>query len=345
MLRALLSYITMIISLILIVPLLILLVPIWLFVSLCKSLNRLMVSTDTTWDKIIQFEPGLGWKPIPNLKKTEYYDEIGDKGSVTTGEEGWPGTYKIEDSEIVVFGDSFAFGFGSECSDTYYSNSNNLRIKPIAAPGYNMVQGLMLMKKYREKLNDKLIVWLICLENDLVENLAPYNGMKYTVPYLKKNKENKWEIEDSHVTKEKWLYGEKNSYTSLKFATICTSSEYSDRAFSACKYLIEEAKTVCDSVNSELVLFTIPDKRLLTQQGIIMLKRYLDNDSTFNKDYPDLCLGKICEELKVTHLPGLKYLEVNDYKVRDPHWNKMGNSKLSTILNDYFESNFSIKKD
>lgn len=328
---------------VLIVPLLILLIPVWIFVKMCFGVNNFLVSTDTTWSEIVRFKPEIGWKPISSLDNVTYLDAGGDKSSITTGKDGWPGRYQLEESDVVVFGDSFAFGYGSVYRQTYYGLSEEIRIKPVAAPGYNMVQGLLLLKRYREKLNGKLIIWLICLENDLVENIQPYNSMFYNIPYIKQNHSpENWEIVTSHITREKWLFGDETNNT-LKFATICTPSMYSDRVMSGCKFLIKEAKIICDVTEAKLMIFTIPDKRQLTVKGNQFLRSRLKKDAGYDEKLPDKLLMKICKDLDIGYQAGMEIINSEDYKINDSHWNKSGNRKLSEFIRGYYKRTSNIR--
>lgn len=337
MLRNLATFLKLAVSLLLIVPMLALLLPIWLFVKMCFGVNRLLVSSGTGMDKIIHFEPVIGWKPTAALKDVTYFDVSGDKASITTGNDGWPGDYSIEESDVVVFGDSFAFGYGSEYKNTYYGLPGDIRIKPVAASGYSMVQALILMKKYREKLNGKLVVWLICLENDLAENIQPNNSMFYRTPFVKKhNVTGKWEIVTSHVSEDKWLFGSESNNT-LKFATICTPSAYTDKVMSGCRFLIREAKDICDSTGAKLLVFTIPDKKQLTEEGNQHFRSRLNKDAEYDENLPDKRLSEICKEFDISFQAGMELLDSGDYKSRDTHWNKRGNRKISDFMREFYK--------
>lgn len=336
MLRLILITPFFLLSMVLVLPVLIIICPLWLFVFLCKKVDQsLMLNGVTKWNEIIQYDAKIGWNPYPLLNDVKYQDPVGEIGTITTDSLGWPLSKAIEDSNIVVFGDSFAFGFGSKLEDTYYGKENGVNIKPIAAPGYNMVQELLLMEKYSEKLEGKLIFWFVCLENDLVENLKPYNSKNYTNPFLRINGGDNWEIVTEHLQPHKWEYAEEAKNT-LHFAEICTESPYSKRVFSSVHFLLDRAKGICDSVGAELVVFTIPDKRQLSGDGVKSFKKHLDKKANFNADYPDERFGNICRDLNIPFIAGKSHLTDEDYKIFDPHWNKKGNKKVSQVIKDYY---------
>jgi len=324
-----------------ILAIIILISPIILFVFLCVAINKIIVNDGARSDKVIQFEPEIGWKPKPNMDNVRYFDRIYDSVTITTDEDGWPTPHSIKESDVIVFGDSFAFGYGSKYEDTYFALRDDIVIKPIAASGYNMVQSLMLMEKYQGEINDKLVFWLICLENDLIENLRPYNSKSYRNPFLRNKSNQDWELVNAHINPQKWMYG-KEPNNHFYFANLCYESAYSNRVFSAVRYLLQEAKVVCDTAGSELVIFTIPDKGQLSKNGIEQFERNVNGTNKFDAEYPDRMFAKICSELNIAFMPGKSYLNLEDYKKRDSHWNKKGNRKISDIIYKY--SNDSISK-
>lgn len=346
MLRAIISILLMTLALILLIPMLFIIIPVWLFVFLCFALHKRWISSATTWEHIVRYDAHIGWKPRPNLSNVYYLDISGDLGSITTDQEGWPCSYAIEDSDIVVFGDSFAFGYGTEIENSYFGMNKEIRIKPISSAGYNMVQELLLMKQYRNRLKGKLIIWFICMENDLSENLRFENSRYYTSPFVTYNDTNhSWETVTSHLQPDKWLYGEIKSHNTLRFATICTPSAYSDRVFSACEYLIQEGKEICDSVGAKMLIFTIPDKKQLSKDGIKQFTNRLASDSEFDPDLPDVKFNEICSRLNISFISGKSQLNIDDYKINDSHWNKKGHKKVSGLLVDFYQTGKVIPKE
>lgn len=329
------------VSLALVVPVMALVLPIAAFVYACDLVRRRLVARDVTdWNAIIRFDPVVGWKPRALLNNVKYADPVGDIGTISTDQSGWPLRVPLEESDTVVFGDSFAFGFGSRLENAYFSIDPGLRIKPVAAPSYNMVQALMLMREHRDELRQKLIFWFVCLENDLVENLKPYNSKNYTNPFVSNSGAGgEWVIHGGHLEEKQWLYQQGTDNT-LAFADICTGSPYAGRVRGSLEYLIREARQLCDSVGSRLVIFTIPDKRQLSAAGIEDLKSRLHDSSNFDEDFPDRMLRAVCDELGVQVICGREHLSVTDYKTRDPHWTGSGNRKVGRMLTEYYRTDY-----
>ncbi len=57
-----------------------------------------------------------------------------------------------------------------------------------------MVQSVLLMEQFAERLAGKLVVWFVCLENDLEDNLAPAMW-RYRSPFVRPSRQRgEWEI-------------------------------------------------------------------------------------------------------------------------------------------------------
>jgi hypothetical protein len=332
MLRLILTLIASLLGWILILPLFILVFPLWAFSALTRAVADRLARRDSPWDAIIEYEPEIGWKQKPNLH-LRYADKNGDSCSVQTDGEGWPGTHSIEESDVVVFGDSFTFGYGVHAADAYFSQAKSCRIKGVGSPGYNMVQALLWMRRYADRLRGKTVVWFICMENDLAENLKPYMCDSYPAPFLRtRNGTNDWEICADHIEPKTWLERETGISNTILFAYLCTPCAYSDRVYAAARYLIQEARTLCQSQGIHLILFSIPYKMQLEPKGRAQLCEFLRAPEAFDPDYPDKRLSAICAKLGIPFIAGTDHLTAADYKPRDGHWNLVGNRRVAEAI-------------
>ena len=82
-----------------------------------------------------------------------------------------------------------------------------LSIKAIGAPGYSMVQELMLITQLAPRLGGKLVVWFIYPGNDLTDNLSPaMTTFGYRMPFLLESDiRGGWDIIASHVQPDRWF--------------------------------------------------------------------------------------------------------------------------------------------
>lgn len=346
--RNLLAVVVSIFGLVFLIPFMVMGIPLWLISSLTRAVTYFLKPRFSPWRDLIEFEPTIGWKPMSNLD-THYVAVGNDICHIITDSYGWLGRNRLSDSSIVVIGDSFAFGYGVNINDSYMETNPNLRVKAIGAPGYNMVQELMIMRKISPQLNGKLVVWFICLQNDLFDNLRPDKPNFYRTPFVRNiNDGGDWEVVTSHVNKAKWPYPTlKRPYASM-FSKLCIKNRLSDHVYSACEFLISEALSVCKNAGAQLAIMTIPSKNQLSdfdQIGRKNLAKHLVNvsEKDINTDYPDQCFGDICNKFRVMFYPAKNYLGQKDYKTYDCHWTKSGNKRVANILSDIYDNYISGK--
>lgn len=280
------------------------------------------------WHKLIEYEPTIGWKPSSNM---DTYVQVDGLYHVSTDADGWRGRTKLEDSDIIVFGDSYAFGYGVNDKHFFANINNDIRIKSIGVNGYNMVQELLWMQRLSDRLKGKLVVWFIYFGNDLLENLTP-NLDHYRMPFVRSlNSTGQWEIVTDHVSPKIWTVTSKRKYWH-SLAEICSRTLLADRAYSASEYLIKQGQKVCQKAEATLMVVTIPDKTQIYDHQIKILKDLSPDPDTFDPDLPDRNIGEICRKLSIPFVPLKNYLKVDDHKERDAHWNEKGHRRVSKVL-------------
>lgn len=196
---------------ILVLPIALIALSKWGLVKIVHLLTLWLEPRYISWDQVFHFDPHIGWKPKPNLD-TYSLARWDDVYHILTDQDGWPGNSPIDESDVIVFGDSFAFGYGIDSNKSYLHLNPRLRIKAIACPGYNMVQELLLMRQYSDKLKNKLVLWFIYLENDIYDNLMPWAMGCYRTPFLRQTKDMEgWEIVTNHLNPDPWKHGDRRS--------------------------------------------------------------------------------------------------------------------------------------
>ena len=341
----LLAMIVSIFGLLLSAPILIVGIPLWIVSSLTRIVSYLMQPKYSPWRDLIQFVPTVGWKPMANLN-THYMAVGNDICHIITDAQGWPGKNSISESDVVVIGDSFAFGYGVNFYDSYIEANSNLRIKAIGSPGYNMVQELILMRQLSSQLTEKLVVWFICLENDLFDNLRPDKPNFYRTPFIRNiNGGIEWEIITSHVNSTKWPYPTLKRPYAPMFGKFCMQGPLSQHVYSACHFLIREGRDICKKVGATITVMTIPSKNQLSPQSKKNIANHLVNvhANEINPDYPDQKIGDICKKLGVPFYPAKKFLNLQDCKIHDCHWTKRGNQRVAKFLSDIYDNYISGK--
>jgi hypothetical protein len=321
---------------ILLLPAFVLAAALRLFSAAARALAGIFEPRFVPWTELMAFEPQLGWQPRP-LLDAHYLAEGDDVFRVVTDEEGWPGRRSIEDSRVVVVGDSFAFGYGVNTNRSFAELDPAMRVKALGAPGYSMVHGVMLMERLAARLQGKLVVWFVYPENDLQDNLAP-EMRGYRAPFVRRRRrEADWEIVHDHVHAAPWACS--NLDRRRLFPEMCVEGPIADRAYSACEYLMRRAVAACSHAGARLAVFTVPHPMQLTTQGIAELARLSGRPEHCDHTMPDRRLIAICQRLGVPITAGTYHLTRADYKRREGiHWNERGHRRVAAIVRRIAES-------
>jgi len=318
------------ISLLLMVPAVLLIFPFWVVSRLTAWVSKRIEPPIVDWTEIVEFHPRLGWKPKPKVRAWGLADDV---YQLSTDEEGWRGKHSLDESDVVVVGDSFAFGDGVNDQDLYSDLNKSLKIKPLGACGYAMTQELLLIKEYAHRLSGKLVVWFVYLGNDLYETVTP-DMQGYRIPYVRKISDGSWTIESRHLSPRPWSCSPKRRRYLQLMAELCHPGPLADRVYSAAEYVIREGCNICREAGAELVVMTIPDQTQLSRAGIRMLASKSNPD--FDVRFPDRRLADICTRLGVKFVAGMDHLQIADYKRGNVHWNEHGHHTVNRLLNRLF---------
>jgi len=328
MIRSLLPLIGGIIGIALAAPIILLGLPFW-FVSCCtKGFQRWIEPRTVQWKDLIQFDPHVGWKPEPSMS-VYCLAEGADIFRVETDQDGWCGRTTLEDARVVVFGDSYAFGYAVD-RPFFRVTQDDLPIKAIGAPGYNMVQELILITHSAPHLEGKLVVWFIYPGNDLTDNLSPaMTTFGYRMPFVRESGTGgSWEIMTDHIRPEGWFAGARYD-RNRKISAVFGKNRASDRVYAACEFLIARGQEVCRRVGASLVILSIPwtiqfDR--LPWAGV--------SDTTIDPGRPDRSIGEICARLGVNFVPGTSHFTEDHYIPGEGHLNEEGHRRLAGILRE-----------
>lgn len=282
--------------------------------------------------QLAEYQPAVGWKPKPNMDTHALMDDV---FYVTTDADGWRGrTTSVADADLLVFGDSYAFGFAIDDKHHFANLNPDVRIKAIGANGYNMVQELLCMRELSPHLHGKLVVWFVFLGNDLLDNLEP-SMLHLRSPFVREvDGTVEWEIVTRHVTAARW------PFVSLRFrqvnydrlTKVFSPTFVSRRAFGACEYLIGQGAEVCQRAGARLIVMTIPDPLQLTQDGIELLCAHGADAKSFDPALGDKRIRTICDKLGLPFVAGKDHLAAGDYREHDDHWNEGGHRRVADLL-------------
>lgn len=318
-------------------PALVLIAPLLIVSGLTRLGSRVLEPDYTPWSRLIDFDPKVGWKPRADLDTFHLADDV---FHLTTDSDGWRCKHlRLEDSEVVVIGDSFAWGYGIDEKNFFANLTKRVKVKAIGTVGYTMVQELLWLQKLKTDLAGKLVVWFVFLGNDLYENLLPDMG-GYRMPFLRQSGPEEWAVCSHHVSRRKWpTYfepetGGRDYYG--KLAELCSPSFLSERAYGACRYLMEEGAKACREVGAQLAIVTIPEPCQLSSEGVEMLRRRNGHGEGMDVDYPDQRIELICRKLNLPLVSLKQHLGRRHYKSDDCHWNERGHRIVAGLIEDLF---------
>jgi hypothetical protein len=309
---------------------------------LTRQFCRLLECKTMTWEEVIEFDPLIGWRPKAKLSGSCSF--AAGVFRVETDALGWAGKASIGESDIVVFGDSYAFGYGVDAEKMFSEVNPRLRIKSIGAPGYNMAQEVLLMRQLSSQLVDKLVVWFIYFGNDLYDNLLP-NLYQYRMPFVRQCRGSEsWEIVTTHISPQRWPFNHEHNFRRIEKLECTFGDTYqSRRVYSACEFLIGQAKEICTQAGADLVVMTIPWTLQLDRQEWGRVFSHRQNAVSFDPELPDKRIEEICARLHVPLLAGRKHLELHHYILGEGHWNESGHRRVAEILGE-FHRNYRAKK-
>jgi hypothetical protein len=321
------------------IPGLLLLAPVFLVLGLMhlfaagvRLLSRVWEPRFLSWRELIAYDPQLGWKPRPGIA-AHYLADRDDVFRLVTDGEGWPGTRTIDDSDVIVVGDSFAFGYGVDTERSFAHVKRGPAIKGIGCPGYSMVHSVLLMEHLSSRLAGKVVIWFICLENDLEDNLAP-SLLQYRSPFVRPSGSGEWEVVTSHLSPEPW---HASKWSGRLLPHLCAPGPIAERTYAGADYLVKRAAQQCRAINAQLALVTIPHLPQLTVEGRAMLAA--EAPERFDATLPEQRLGESCRRHGVVFVPGSAHLSADDYKANEGvHWNERGHRRMAKVLHDLYES-------
>jgi hypothetical protein len=330
MIRLLLATLAAFLGMLVMAPLVVLALPFWVFAATTRALVRRLEPHWLPAKTFTEFEPEVGWKSTANV---DAYHCVDDVFHVTTDAEGWRGQATIEESDLVVFGDSFAWGYGIDDAHFFANLVPGRRVKAIGAMGYNLAQECLWLERLSPRLSGKLVVWFVYLANDLIDNLLPHKQGR-RMPFLRQvDGTGDWEIVTSHVNPSKWLYT--GTYGRIYYDTLveyCTPRAQPRREYAACESVLRRGKKVCEAVGARLVVVSIPDKTQLSAAGRELLLTRGGDAQTFDADLPDQAIGAVCAGLAIPFVAAKQHFDAHHYKDVDVHWNEAGHRRMAELL-------------
>jgi hypothetical protein len=322
---------------ILTLPILLLAVPFLLMSRTVNWFGRVAEPEIGEPNSLVRFDSVLGWRPSPNLD-THYLVKGADVYPLVTDSDGWPGKLTLNESQIVILGDSYAYGYGAHKGESFADLLPEIKVKALASPGYDMVQETLLLQAYAPKLKGKLVLWWIYLENDLPDNMRPASD-GYRKPFITESRDTgRWEILTSHIREDKWHHTIRSNNMET-FSHLCAPTPIAERHYAACAHLINLAADTCREHEIPLVIMTIPNVNQLSARGHQRLLSYGVAKGAFDPNYPDKRIGQICATQGIPFVPFQGQLRDSDYNTYERfHWNRTGHAKAAAAIREIWHS-------
>ncbi len=325
------------VALVLVSPLLVLGAPLFLAIGLIRWTARKLEPSVKRWQDLYEFDPLLGWRVTSDLN-CYVLEERDDVFHVVTDQFGWAGRATIAESDMIVVGDSHAWGYGVDHDKAFFNLNPSLRIKTIGAPGYNLVQELLLLEQVASQLKGKLVVWFVYIGNDLSDNLTPeMDG--YRTPFVRQvQRDNRWEIVTSHLSPTKWTCSNnvKWHHAHAVLAALHSETAFAKRAYAACEALLARGSHLCREVGAELVVVSIPAIVTISEAHMRAMCAARSFNVPVDRGLPDHKLNDMCARLGIRYESLTSRLEVRHYKERDDHWTEEGHRQVAEVLRDLY---------
>jgi hypothetical protein len=331
--RALVATAAAVPALALALPVAILATPFLLVSRVTRLIASAMDARVTPWAEVLREDPEVGWQYRPDSSVT-VHNMNGDTFRFETDAEGWRGRLPLDDAELLVFGDSFAFGYSVD-EDAYFGSvPGPARIKGLGVLGYSMVQPLLWMERLRDRLRGKTVVWLVYEGNDLDDALRP-ETLGRRAPFLHESPAgNGWEVRQP-AGSSPWPFPLQGTNYE-RFVDICCGSPYAERVFSAAEYLIRRGRDCCKAAQADLVVVKVPELSPIQLDAVARTLALRSDADAFDPDLPDRRLREICDRVGVEFVSLKGRLSARDYLRRDVHWNVRGNRRFAAILQELY---------
>ncbi|MDP2584201.1 MAG: hypothetical protein Q8W47_08985, partial [Candidatus Palauibacterales bacterium] len=317
-------------GLLLALPALLLTAPFWLMGTLTEWLGEAFGRRPLPWDALIEFDPRAGWRPRPNMS-TWAGDLNQDTFRISTDGDGWRGRATLGSADVVVFGDSFAQGFGVDDRHFFADLPKEVEVKAIGCAGYNMLQSLRWMETYADRLEGKLVVWMLYLGNDLEDDLNPAVG-RYRQPFLRSSDGGvTWSEADGHVSPDPWTASSQEG-SRAGYVELCRGGYHARRALSALEYVLSRGADVCSAAGARLVLLTVPELSPVARSEIEAALAAGSSREAFDEVRLERDVERSCQRLTVPVVQLREHLAAGDYLQRDYHWSRSGHRKVAEIL-------------
>ena len=288
-------------------------------------------------DPNTKFDPELGWSPIPNRNINQP-----DSGVLSSNSLGFRSAEIDQNKkQIIILGDSFAWGFGVSDNETfpYYLgemvSKSGYQVSNLAVSGYSIDQYYLFLKRHIDKFNNlKQIVLVIYSGNDLQDTGRNFNnGTRKPLFYFRNNN---LVLTDNSINEyclknlfsRSYFLGRSGLMYKKSFIRTILNQIFGDKLLNSIEAqiviinLLQRINELALSHNAKLLIVVNPSKEDLVEKSV-SLKFF---EYIFNK-------------LKYNHINYILILknqrELNSFYLMDGHYSKKGNMFLAKTVYEY----------
>jgi len=290
---------------------------------------------------LVKFDKEVGYVNRPNLDRN--FNNLEFSTTIKTNSLGYrDDESSLYNPDFLLLGDSFAFGWGvnkSETIDTLLENGTNLKMLNLSVSGHGTLQEYLLLKRWLTgSSHSPKTAFLLFYPNDINDNLGfgyrayPTLSLENPEQILYPNVRGflKWHEDITHqmyhgIFKHIYLFSIMRERLFSSHAPIINPTD----RFLVFSHIVNKIKKLSKSNHLNIVFIYIP-----------LVSFFENGQDDYFKPFET-----IIRNAAIPYIDLRNILERDDYYHFDDHWQESGHSKAADAIYDYLISNNLIKMD
>ncbi len=287
----------------------------------------------------VVFDAGKGYTIAPNLHTP--YNNKEFTSTVTTNQLGYrDDNASLNNPDVLILGDSYAWGWGVEEKDgveKQYEKLTGKKALNMSVPGYSNIQQLLTLFSWERRgtLQGKHIMLFFCY-NDLLDN---ENTSFNAFPYFVKNGNSiqlhtptKTDFDNWQDATNKWMIHSKLAANSvLAFYAMAAIKN------AGSKDVYKDYQATTNRLNGAEAFMYVAENlaALQAQQQAQITIAYIPSYSYYTTGQQDVSyklVTDVCNKLHFRFADLSPVLNINDYYPLDKHWNAEGHRKAAEYI-------------
>lgn len=290
----------------------------------------------------VVFDAGKGYIIAPNLHTP--YNNKEFASTVTTNQLGYrDDNASLNNPDVLILGDSYAWGWGVEEKDgveKQYEKLTGKKALNMSVPGYSNIQQLLTLFSWERRgtLQGKHIILFFCY-NDLLDNEnTSFNAFPYFVKNgnsTKLHTPTKADFDNWQDATNKWMIHSQLAANSvLAFYAMAAIKN------AGSKDVYKDYQATTNRLNGAEAFMYVAENlaALQMQQQARITIAYIPSYSYYTTGQQDVShklVANVCNKLHFRFADLSPVLNINDYYPLDKHWNAEGHRKAAQFLSGY----------